>query len=92
MADYIRQLGYPARAHTATSSDVLHLPLTLLSGMGELSRIGELVLNPFLGPRFKTHIVTTDLPSGHEPSPLLLDLPPKDDKPELRASPQKLGP
>lgn len=62
VADYIRQLGYPARAHTATSSDVLHLPLTLLSGMGELSRIGELVLNPFLGPRFKTHIVTTDLP------------------------------
>ena len=62
VADYIRQLGYPARAQTATKSDVLHLPLTLLSGMGELSRIGELVLNPFLGPRFKTHIVTTDLP------------------------------
>ncbi|MGB0576123.1 MAG: reductive dehalogenase [Alphaproteobacteria bacterium] len=62
VADYIRQLGYPARAQTATKSDVLHLPLTLLSGMGELSRIGELVLNPFLGPRFKTHVVTTDLP------------------------------
>ncbi|MBT5047924.1 MAG: reductive dehalogenase [Rhodospirillaceae bacterium] len=62
VADYIRQLGWPARAQTATKSDVLHLPLTLLSGMGELSRIGELVLNPFLGPRFKTSVITTDLP------------------------------
>jgi len=62
VADYIRQLGWPARAQTATKSDVLHLPLTLLSGIGELSRIGELVLNPFLGPRFKTTVVTTDLP------------------------------
>jgi len=62
VADYIRQLGWPARAQTATKSDVLHLPLTLLAGLGELSRIGELVLNPFLGPRFKTSVITTDLP------------------------------
>jgi reductive dehalogenase len=62
VADYIRQLGYPARAQTATKSDVLHLPLTIHAGIGELSRIGELVLNPFLGPRFKTSVVTTDLP------------------------------
>ena len=62
VADYIRQLGFPARAQTATKSDVLHLPLTLLAGLGELSRIGEMVLNPFLGPRFKTTVITTDLP------------------------------
>ncbi len=62
VADYIRQLGFSARAQTATRSDVLHLPLTLLAGLGELSRIGELILNPFLGPRFKTSVITTNLP------------------------------
>jgi reductive dehalogenase len=62
VANYIRQLGHDARAHTNDDSRVQHLPLTLLAGCGELSRIGEVVLNPFLGPRFKTAVVTTNLP------------------------------
>ena len=62
MADYIRQLGWPARAQTAARSDVLHIPLTLQAGLGERGRTGEVVLNPFLGARFKTAVVTTDLP------------------------------
>ena len=62
MADYIRQLGWPARAQTAASSDVLHIPLTLQAGLGALGRTGEVVLNPFLGARFETAVVTTDLP------------------------------
>lgn len=62
VADYIRQLGYPARAQTDQDSEVVQTPLVLLAGLGELSRIGEVVLNPFLGPRFKTAVVTTDLP------------------------------
>lgn len=62
VAGYLRRLGHDARAHTSADSQVLHLPLTLLAGLGELSRIGELVLNPFLGPRFKTTVVTTNLP------------------------------
>jgi len=62
VAEHIRRLGHRARAHTNIDSRVLHIPLTLLAGLGELSRIGELVLNPFLGPRFKTAIVTTDMP------------------------------
>jgi ferredoxin len=33
-----------------------------MAGLGELSRIGELVLSPFVGPRFKTVVLTTDLP------------------------------
>jgi reductive dehalogenase len=61
VANYLRKLGYQARAHTNADSEVLHLPLILLAGLGELSRIGELVLNPFLGPRFKTSIITTNL-------------------------------
>lgn len=62
VADYIRRLGYPAQAHSNADGDVLQIPLMVLAGLGELSRIGELVLNPFLGPRHKTAIVTTDLP------------------------------
>jgi reductive dehalogenase len=62
VAAFIRSLGWPARSQTNADSDVLQLPLALLAGLGELSRIGELVLNPFVGPRFKSAVVTTDLP------------------------------
>ena len=61
-AALLRRLGHAARSQTNAKSDVLHIPLVLLAGLGELSRIGELVLNPFLGPRFKTAVITTDLP------------------------------
>ena len=62
MAETLRQLGFPARSQTNVDSDVLQLPLMLWAGLGELSRIGELVLNPFVGPRLKTVVVTTDMP------------------------------
>jgi len=62
MGDTIRDLGFPARPQTNVDSDVLHIPLVLWAGLGELSRIGELVLNPFVGPRFKSVVLTTDLP------------------------------
>jgi reductive dehalogenase len=62
VAEHIRRLGLRARAHTNRDSQVLHLPLVLWAGLGELSRIGELVLHPFLGPRSKSVVVTTDMP------------------------------
>jgi len=62
MAEHLRTLGFSSRAQTNADSEVLQLPLTLLSGLGELSRIGELVLNPFVGPRFKSVVLTTDMP------------------------------
>ena len=62
LADYIRQLGYPARAHHAMNYQVMVPPILLWAGLGEMSRIGDIVINPFLGPRFKAAIVTTDLP------------------------------
>ena len=62
MADYIRKLGYPARAHHARNYQVVVPPLLLLAGIGEMSRIGNSVVNPFLGARFKAAAVTTDLP------------------------------
>ncbi|NNC91858.1 MAG: 4Fe-4S dicluster domain-containing protein, partial [Acidimicrobiia bacterium] len=62
MAEHIRSLGWSARSQTNMDSDVLHIPLVLAAGLGEMSRIGELVLNPFVGPRFKSVVLTTDMP------------------------------
>lgn len=62
LADYIRRLGFPARAHHARNYQVVVPPILLQAGLGEMCRIGNIVLNPFLGPRFKAAVVTTDLP------------------------------
>lgn len=62
MAEFLRAKGIPSRAQTNADSDILQIPLILQAGLGELSRIGELVLNPFVGPRFKSVVLTTDLP------------------------------
>ncbi|MEL7213081.1 MAG: reductive dehalogenase [Pseudomonadota bacterium] len=66
IAKQIRNLGYSAKAHTVMDGEVLQPPLLLLSGLGEVSRIGEVILNPFLGPRLKSGTVTTDLPLAHD--------------------------
>lgn len=62
MAAHVRRLGFSARAHSNAHSEVLHLPAVLMAGLGELSRIGELILNPFIGPRSKSVLFTTELP------------------------------
>ncbi|WP_085978300.1 reductive dehalogenase domain-containing protein [Roseobacter sp. MED193] len=66
IARQIRNLGYKAKAHTVMDGEVLQPPLLLLSGLGEVSRIGEVILNPFLGPRLKSGVVTTDMPMSHD--------------------------
>ncbi|MEM9228251.1 MAG: reductive dehalogenase [Pseudomonadota bacterium] len=66
IAKQIRNLGYSAKAHTVMDGEVLQPPLLLLSGLGEVSRIGEVILNPYLGPRLKSGTVTTDLPLSHD--------------------------
>ncbi|HCH23723.1 MAG TPA: NAD-binding oxidoreductase [Oceanospirillaceae bacterium] len=66
LAEQIRNLGYSANVHTVMASDVIQPPLVLLSGLGEVSRIGEVILNPLLGPRLKAGTITTSMPMAHD--------------------------
>ncbi|QBF33028.1 2Fe-2S iron-sulfur cluster-binding protein [Thalassococcus sp. S3] len=66
VARHLRNLGYKAKAHSVMDGEVLQPPLLLLSGLGEVSRIGEVILNPYLGPRLKSGVVTTDLSMTHD--------------------------
>ncbi|MEC7762082.1 MAG: reductive dehalogenase [Pseudomonadota bacterium] len=66
VGQHIRNLGYKAKAHTVLDGEVLQPPLLLLSGLGEVSRIGEVILNPYLGPRLKSGVVSTDMPMSHD--------------------------
>lgn len=62
VGQHLRNLGFSATAHSAADSDVIQTPLALLAGLGEVSRIGETILNPILGPRVKTGVLTSDFP------------------------------
>ena len=66
VAKQIRNLGYEARVHSNLDGEVLQPPLALLSGLGEVSRIGEVIVNPFLGPRLKSGCITTNMPMTHD--------------------------
>ena len=61
-ADYIRRLGYPARAHIAGSNyQAVLAPLGWQAGLGEMGRMGLLVTFKY-GPRARLGLITTDLP------------------------------
>ncbi len=62
MAAHCRRMGYSARAHSNAHSEVIHNPWVLMAGLGEASRIGDAILHPFIGPRSKSVVVTSDLP------------------------------
>ena len=63
LADYIRSLGYACTVeHPIGDSDMLHIPIGLKAGFGELGRHGS-IINPTLGPLFRmgSVAVTMDL-------------------------------
>ncbi len=62
MAGHCREMGYSARAHSNAHSEVIHNPAILMAGLAEVSRIGDTLLNPFIGPRSKSVVFTTDFP------------------------------
>ena len=63
LADYIRSLGYACTVeHPIGDSDLLHIPIGLKAGFGELGRHGS-IIHPQLGPLFRmgSVAVTMDL-------------------------------
>jgi reductive dehalogenase len=61
LAGYIREMGYPARAHHLVNEAVLHQPLAVQAGLGELGR-NDTVISARYGPGMRLGTVTTDLP------------------------------
>lgn len=62
LAEYIRSLGYSARAHISDSNyQIMLSPVAHDAGLGELGRLGYLI-SPKFGPRIRLGAVTTDLP------------------------------
>lgn len=62
LAEYVRSLGYPCKVeHPIGDSDVLHIPLALKAGFGELGRHGS-IIHPKMGPLFRLGSVITDMP------------------------------
>lgn len=62
LAQYIRNLGYNARAHHFANYAAAMPPVVMAAGLGELSRTGDCAVHPRLGYRHKVAAVTTDLP------------------------------
>ena len=60
IAEFIRGLGYPARAHIDGNYRVVCPLVARDAGLGEIGRMG-LLMTPKLGPRVRIAVVTTDL-------------------------------
>ena len=62
LAAHIRSLGYACRVeHPIGDSDLLHIPIGLKAGFGELGRHGS-IIHPRLGPLFRMGSVATSIP------------------------------
>ena len=62
LAAYIRSIGYPCKIeHPIGDSDLLHIPIGLKAGFGELGRHGS-IIHPKLGPLFRMGSVITSIP------------------------------
>lgn len=61
LAKYIRQMGFPARAHIDGNYKVVCPLVAKDAGLGEIGRMG-ILMTPTHGPRVRIAVVTTDLP------------------------------
>ena len=61
LAEFIRSIGYPSRAHIDGNYRVVCPLVARDAGLGEIGRMG-LLMTPELGPRVRIAVVTTDLP------------------------------
>ena len=65
LAEYIRMLGYSARAHHLYNYRLLAVPVAVDCGLGELSRAGYLLTREF-GLAVRLAVVTSDLPLAYD--------------------------
>jgi len=65
LAEYIRMLGYSARAHHLNNYRVICVPVAVDCGLGELARAGFLITKEF-GLGLRLAVVTTDMPVAHD--------------------------
>ncbi len=61
LAEYIRSLGWPARAYGLNCNDIQQLPLAISAGLGQLGKHGSLIC-PEHGSNLRLATVLTDLP------------------------------
>ena len=61
IAQYIRRLGYDARAHIDGEYEVICPLVARDAGLGEIGRMG-LLMTPEIGPRVRIAVVTTSIP------------------------------
>ena len=61
IAEFVRDLGYECTVeHPIGDSDVLHIPLALKAGFGELGRHGS-IIHPTMGPLFRLGSIITSM-------------------------------
>ncbi|HJN05259.1 MAG TPA: reductive dehalogenase domain-containing protein [Bacteroidales bacterium] len=61
LAKFIRQLGFPARAHIDGNYELICPLVAKDAGLGEIGRMG-ILMTPKYGPRVRLAVVTTDIP------------------------------
>jgi epoxyqueuosine reductase len=64
LAEHIRAMGWRARAY-AEAADILHIPLAIDAGLGQLGKHGSLICKEF-GSSMRIATVLTDLPLAHD--------------------------
>lgn len=64
LAEHIRALGWRARAY-GEAADILHIPLAIDAGLGQLGKHGSLICREF-GSSMRIATVLTDLPLAHD--------------------------
>ncbi len=70
LSEEIRGMGWPARAYgNPNSGDLLHIPIAIECGFGELGKHGSLISRDH-GSNFRLGCVVTDLPLAVEDAPV----------------------
>jgi epoxyqueuosine reductase len=64
LAEHIRAMGWRARAY-GEAADILHIPLAIDAGLGQLGKHGSLICREF-GSSMRIATVLTDLPLAHD--------------------------